>query len=184
MLSRNGLGVLPFAFPVVLGGSQILGMLPGAYLGPLTAAFTVTAIADGRPGLRHWGARLVRWRVGWRWYVAVLVGVPASILVTTALLPTSWGHLAAPGAAVLAAYLPVLLLQARHHRDRRGAGLARLRAAAAAGPLRRRARHRRARPAVGRLAPAALPHRVGRLAARHLGVAGRVRGEPACRSAW
>ncbi|GAB3686409.1 CPBP family intramembrane glutamic endopeptidase [Angustibacter aerolatus] len=111
VLSRNGLGVLPFAFPVVLGSSQILGMLPGAYLGPLTAAFTVTAIADGRPGLRHWGARLVRWRVGWRWYVAVLVGVPASILVTTALLPTSWGHLAAPGAAVLAAYLPVLLLQ-------------------------------------------------------------------------
>ncbi|AMY18306.1 MULTISPECIES: hypothetical protein [Nocardiaceae] len=32
--------------------SQILGVLPGAYLGPITAAFLVAAVVDGRAGLR------------------------------------------------------------------------------------------------------------------------------------
>jgi membrane protease YdiL (CAAX protease family) len=111
VLSGNGLGWLPFRFPEVLGTSQLLGMLPGAYLGPLTAAFLVTAAAEGRPGLRNWSQRLLRWRVGWRWYVAVLAGVPATILLTTAALPAAWGHVATVGIAVVAAYVPMLLVQ-------------------------------------------------------------------------
>ena len=111
ILSGSGLGLLPFTFPVVLGSTQILGMLPGAYLGPLSAAFVVTVVADGREGLRHWGRRLVRWRVSWRWYLLVLLGVPAAILLATSAMPASWGNVAAPSLAVLALYLPVLVLQ-------------------------------------------------------------------------
>jgi len=33
--------------------------------GPLLAALVVTAIAEGRPGLRALGARLLKWRVRW-----------------------------------------------------------------------------------------------------------------------
>lgn len=77
----------------------------------MTAAFLVTAAAEGRAGLRHWSARLVRWRVGWRWYAAVLLGVPAAILAATFALPGSWGHARMVPAVIALAYLPTLLLQ-------------------------------------------------------------------------
>jgi len=111
ILSANGLGWIPLRFPEVLGTSQLLGMLPGAYLGPLTAAFVVTAAAEGRTGLRSWSQRLVRWRVGWRWYLFVLTGVPATILLATYALPAAWGHVATVGIVVVAAYLPMLFVQ-------------------------------------------------------------------------
>lgn len=111
MLSNSGLGILDLDFPKLLGLSQLLGVLPGAYAGPLTAALIVTAIAEGRPGLRAWGRRLTHWRVGWRWYLAVLVGVPAALIVSTLALPGAWAGIAAPSLLVLAVYLPVLILQ-------------------------------------------------------------------------
>ncbi|WP_226356569.1 CPBP family intramembrane glutamic endopeptidase [Pseudonocardia sp. ICBG601] len=84
-------------------------MLPGAYLGPIASALVVTAVADGRPGLRRWLARMWRWRVGGRWYAITLLGVPAAMLATGYLY--SGGQIATPSIMVLAAYLPVLLLQ-------------------------------------------------------------------------
>lgn len=54
VLSQNGLGVLPIAYPVLLGNTQLSGVLPGAYLGPVTAAVIVTALTEGRDGLRAW----------------------------------------------------------------------------------------------------------------------------------
>lgn len=110
-LSTSGLGVVGWRVPSLLGTTQLAGVLPGAYLGPLTAAFLVTAAADGRPGLRHWGSRLVRWRVGWRWYAGVLLGVPAAVLLGTLALPGAWGQARAVGLGVVAAYVPLLLLQ-------------------------------------------------------------------------
>ena len=108
VLSRQGLGVLPWRFPEVLGTGQVLGVLPGAYLGPLVAAALVTAAVDGRPGLRRWAGRLTRWRVAPRWYLAVLLGVPLALGLTWSAmtLRPAW-----PPVAALAAYLPVLALQ-------------------------------------------------------------------------
>jgi membrane protease YdiL (CAAX protease family) len=111
VLSSEGLGWIALNFPKVLGSTQILGVLPGAYLGPLTAALVVTALADGRAGLRHWSRRLFRWRVNWKWYVTILLGVPVTILLATCALPASWGHVHLIGLEVLAAYLPMLLVQ-------------------------------------------------------------------------
>lgn len=109
ILSQNGLGLWSFRFPELLGTSQLAGVLPGAYLGPITAAFLVTAVADGRPGLRQWVGRLWRWRVRWTWYAVALLGVPAVLLVTGAVF--AGGRFAAPSLLVLAAYVPGLLLQ-------------------------------------------------------------------------
>jgi uncharacterized protein len=109
VLSGDGLGVLPFHFPMLLGTSQLLGVLPGAYLGPIFAAFVVTAVADGRAGLRTWTGRLLRWNVSWKWYVSVLLGVPAVLITTAAAL--SGGHVSLPSATILVAYLPMLFLQ-------------------------------------------------------------------------
>ncbi|WP_263117990.1 type II CAAX endopeptidase family protein [Cellulomonas sp. RIT-PI-Y] len=109
VLSGNGLGVWAFRFPEMLGTSQVTGVLPGAYLGPITAAFLVTAVADGRAGLRAWARRLWRWRVAPRWYALTLLGVPAGMLLTG--LVFSGGRAVAPPAAALLAYVPVLLFQ-------------------------------------------------------------------------
>lgn len=107
--SLNGIGIWDFRFPAVLGSSQISGMLPGAYLGPITSALLVTVITDGRPGLRRWLGRLLRWRVNWRWYAVTLLAVPAGMLITGAVF--SGGTMRAPAVATIAAYVPVLLLQ-------------------------------------------------------------------------
>ncbi|WP_320064380.1 CPBP family intramembrane glutamic endopeptidase [Micromonospora sp. RTGN7] len=111
ILSDSGLGWISLPIPEVLGTTQLIGMLPGAYLGPVTAALLVTAAADGRAGLRHWSRRLVRWQVGWRWYLVVLAGVPAVVLLSTFALPDAWGQARMVGVMVFAAYLPMLLLQ-------------------------------------------------------------------------
>lgn len=109
VLSENGLGIWHFAFPPVLGTSQVLGMLPGAYLGPITAALIVTAVADGPAGLRQWAARLWRWRVRWYWYAIALVGVPAALVITGAV--ASGGQVVAPSLIALMLYIPFLILQ-------------------------------------------------------------------------
>jgi membrane protease YdiL (CAAX protease family) len=53
--------------------------------GPLLAAPIVTAVGWGGRGLREWAARLVRWRVGWVWYLAALVIPVAAGLLAVAL---------------------------------------------------------------------------------------------------
>jgi membrane protease YdiL (CAAX protease family) len=109
VLSEDGLGLLHFGFPVILGTTQLLGVLPGAYLGPILSAFVVTAVADGRGGLRQWTGRLTKWKVSWRWYVGVLLSVPAVLTLTT--VAVTHHNPVTPSIAVLVAYLPGLILQ-------------------------------------------------------------------------
>jgi uncharacterized protein len=109
ILSENGLGILRFRFPDLLGSSQLAGVLPGAYLGPILSAFLVTAITGGRAGLREWVGRLWKWKVSWRWYVTVLLGVPAALVLTG--MAWTGGEVSFPPVMVFAAYLPALVLQ-------------------------------------------------------------------------
>ena len=62
-------GVLDAQWPIVLGSVWTYG--------PLVAAGLAAALTAGRTGLRTWAARLVRWRVGWRWYVVALAAPAA-----------------------------------------------------------------------------------------------------------
>ena len=109
ILSNNGLGVLDFSFPSILGTTQFTGMLFGAYLGPLGAAFIVTSITGGRAGLRVWVGRLLRWRVAPRWYLVALFAVPAAVLLLGTL--ASGGQVHAPSLLAVGLYVPALLLQ-------------------------------------------------------------------------
>lgn len=111
ILSADGLRVLDFRFPQLLGSSQILGVLPGAYVGPLGAALLVTAMTGGRDGLRRWRQRLFRMRVRWYWYLIVLTGVPTLLVGGTLMLPGAAAALRTPSVAIVAAYLPMLLVQ-------------------------------------------------------------------------
>jgi membrane protease YdiL (CAAX protease family) len=77
VLSQNGQGLLPYTLPA-------LGPIPAAYwftalasiAGPTLASFTVTAITTGTVGMRQLLRRYVLWRVGLRWYLLVLLGIP------------------------------------------------------------------------------------------------------------
>lgn len=111
ILSNSGLGVWDLTFPGGMIGGQLLGMLPGAYLGPIGSAALVTWLVGGRAGLRAWVTGMWRWRASWRWYAGILIGVPASIIIAT---QVTGGQMAAPSQAwlfVLVAYVPGLLLQ-------------------------------------------------------------------------
>lgn len=109
IMSLNGLGIWDYRFPDILGSGQIAGVLPGAYLGPITSALFVTALAEGRGGLRRWAGRLWRWRVRWQWYAVTLLAVPAGMLLTG--LAFSGGAVHPPSVMAIALYLPLLLVQ-------------------------------------------------------------------------
>ena len=66
---------------------------------PAIAALIAAALTGGRSAVRELGARLVRWRVGWRWYMVVILG-PAAFSLAVAgvyvLLGGSWAGAAPP----------------------------------------------------------------------------------------
>lgn len=63
-----------------------LYLLPGIAVGVTGTAFALTAITQGRAGVRRLLQRLTFWRVGVQWYLVAILLLPVSgILVTTAL---------------------------------------------------------------------------------------------------
>ncbi len=76
LLSRQGIGVLAFDAPPV----EVFILLVSV-AGLAGSAFVVTAIVDGRPGVRALASRLVRWRVGLQWYLVAVFGLLATALV-------------------------------------------------------------------------------------------------------
>jgi uncharacterized protein len=49
-------------------------------VGPSLAGILLTGIFDGRAGLRDLGSRLLKWRVGIRWYAVALLAAPLFIM--------------------------------------------------------------------------------------------------------
>jgi membrane protease YdiL (CAAX protease family) len=64
-------------------------MLLALFAGPSLASILSTVLVDGRAGLRELRARLLRWRVGARWYAVALLFAPllvAAVLFALSLL--------------------------------------------------------------------------------------------------
>ena len=74
-------GVLNLSDSVV-GVLGIVGLL-----GPLLSGFIMTAVTEGGVGIRRWLRRIVRWRVGFRWYLFTLVGLPVVMVLGTIVRP-------------------------------------------------------------------------------------------------
>ncbi len=76
----------PGGFPGTSG--QIDPLFPFVVLamlaGPSVAGILLTGLVDGRAGLREFLSRLLKWRVGARWYAVALL--PAPLLATAVLL--------------------------------------------------------------------------------------------------
>jgi uncharacterized protein len=68
ILVPAGLGLLPDS------SAGVLVWLPP--FGPAVAAFIVTGLTGGRSAVGQLLRRLVQWRVGIRWYLLVLIGIP------------------------------------------------------------------------------------------------------------
>jgi uncharacterized protein len=78
-----------------LYGLGIFSELMFFAIGPLLAALIVIAIAEGRPGFRDLGSRIIRWRVAWYWY-AVAIGFPLAVRFVTAMINVGPGGAPAP----------------------------------------------------------------------------------------
>jgi membrane protease YdiL (CAAX protease family) len=66
----------PGGIPITTDQVVMLGM--ATLLGPSVAGILLTGLASGRVGLRELLSRLLRWRVGARWYAVALLTAPLS----------------------------------------------------------------------------------------------------------
>ncbi len=84
--------VLAYAISWVGWPLYAAGVWPIPFLatGPLIAALIVIPITQGKAGLRELGSRMIRWRVGLKWYV-VAVGLPLAVLLVTVVLNVALG---------------------------------------------------------------------------------------------
>ena len=81
--------VLAYALSWLILVPAALGLLPDSAgvlswfppFGPAVAAFIVTALIGGRPAVGQLLRRLVQWKVGIRWYLLVLIGIPLLTLL-------------------------------------------------------------------------------------------------------
>ena len=99
-LGATGAGLLPVDLSVPATG---LLLAAGIFAGPTLAAIIMTAVTDGRAGVRRLLGRLVLWRVGARWYLFALVGVPLIMLLgfmVYAMAPPDLAALGGPAYAV------------------------------------------------------------------------------------
>jgi len=76
ILAQNGLGLLPYTIPNLLYPPSYWFAALSSITGPTLASFTVTAIISGKAGVRQLLRRYALWRVGFRWYLLLFVGVP------------------------------------------------------------------------------------------------------------
>lgn len=83
--------ILTYLF-LALGWVIFQGQIP---FSPLLAALVVVPIIGGRAGLKDWAARIVRWRVGLRWYAAAIF-IPLIVTATAASLNILLGASATP----------------------------------------------------------------------------------------
>src|SRR5262245_24134554 len=103
VLSEDGAGLLSYRSPLGLYATIAIA----SFVGPFLSALIMTGITEGREGVGRLLRQLVLWRVGLRWYLFALIGLPAILVLSVIFLP---GALASfPGPAGLTP-LPMLAL--------------------------------------------------------------------------
>jgi membrane protease YdiL (CAAX protease family) len=108
VLSEDGAGLLPFQLPDWT--INFLLLPAGILLGPTLSGFIMTGITEGRAGIRRLLRRLVLWRVGLRWYLFALIGVPVVMGLGTLILPGGLASVLALGPGYVPSYLGSFVL--------------------------------------------------------------------------
>jgi len=86
---------------------QILGALAG----PTLSAVIVTAILDGRDGLRDFSKRYIQWRAGWIWWLIILLGILLALNTFTSFIlgASIWTEFFGNIGLILVTYLIALI---------------------------------------------------------------------------
>lgn len=71
-------------------------LAPALFLGPALSALLMTAILEGKPGVGRLLRGYMLWRVGLRWYLVVLLGIPALVLLSALTIPGAVATFRAP----------------------------------------------------------------------------------------
>jgi membrane protease YdiL (CAAX protease family) len=104
VLSERGTAFLPFNSPLLAAAFPV-----GIFMGPFLSAFVMMGATEGRVGVGRLLRRFVLWRVGLRWYLFALLGVPALFVLSVIVLPGGLASFEGQGLASLAP-LPLLSL--------------------------------------------------------------------------
>ena len=107
VLSEDGVGLLPFRLS---GAASGLLNAAAILLGPTLSALIMTGVTEGRAGIGRLLRRIVLWRVGLRWYLVALVGIPVVMVLGTLILPGGLASLRSLGPGYLLTYLSVFPL--------------------------------------------------------------------------
>ncbi len=80
---------IPYVLSVwrILPGDYTIVFILKPWVGPTLAAIIMTSITEGKAGLLRLWDRLRQWRAGWQWYLFILVGIPALLLLGIILQP-------------------------------------------------------------------------------------------------
>jgi membrane protease YdiL (CAAX protease family) len=82
------LAVYPGGFPITEEQFETAGALVyvAMLVGPSFAGIVLTGFIDGRAGMRELWSRLIRWKVGLRWYASALLTAPFLVTLTLLIL--------------------------------------------------------------------------------------------------
>jgi uncharacterized protein len=86
--------------PQIIRLSAIAGLL-----GPMLSGFSMTAVTEGKPGVGRLLRRILRWRVGLRWYLFALFGLPIVMVFGTIIRAGAVESLNIPAQPFTLAYL-------------------------------------------------------------------------------
>jgi uncharacterized protein len=107
VLGEDGAGLLPIDISQTASGYLNAAAI---LAGPTLAAFIMTAITEGRAGVRRLLRRIVLWRVGLGWYLFALVGIPVVMALGTLILPGGFASLRSLGLGYVLTYLSIFPL--------------------------------------------------------------------------
>ena len=81
--SQSGVGLFHYHLP-----SLLVNLSPGVPLGPIGAAFILTALLEGKPGVIRLLKCYIQWRVSLKWYLLILLGCPLLLTLVVSFFST------------------------------------------------------------------------------------------------
>lgn len=91
-------------------GDALRVVVPAIIGAPAWIALAITAVTDGRTGVRRLVARCLRWRINPGWYLLVLIAVPALILLCLTIVPGAIVGTREPPLQLVASYIPAVVV--------------------------------------------------------------------------
>lgn len=85
-------GLLTYYGVLSLSLQIVRSLAIAGLLGPTLSGLIMTAVTEGRPGIGGLLRRIVRWRVGPRWYLFALVGLPMVMVLALSFGLRPWSR--------------------------------------------------------------------------------------------